>query len=322
MRTGELGSTGMRPFSVSTCFGVNSSFCSLCPSRPYPPSPDQAHTRCKHDAFLLPICSLAACNSRSICKATQGVLLCAFRHCPTITLIEGIDADYLSVDAMRRTLLPRISQRKHCRIHIGDSQLCRPRNWWIQAQRSAVLRKPDPRTEEDVGHMRAWHIACRKLTPGVGSAGGVEREGVVVAAGDRADRFVGKRADDLRRRLRRVHQLHAGCAGRRSSPVGIKLRFANSLYMHHRRKPRYRLQGTISRDWTPKGPAKHCCAHACIKMVCLACQGAFGVSEHIPGASEHVLEVSEHAAIPLRQQLTSMAGGFEAGGIGGATHNP
>ena len=32
--TGESLSTGMRPLRASTCFGVNSSFCTLCPSRP------------------------------------------------------------------------------------------------------------------------------------------------------------------------------------------------------------------------------------------------------------------------------------------------
>jgi hypothetical protein len=37
--TGELGSTGILPLSVSTCLGLNSSFCRLCPSLPYPPLP-------------------------------------------------------------------------------------------------------------------------------------------------------------------------------------------------------------------------------------------------------------------------------------------
>lgn len=38
-RTTPLGSAGMRPFSVSTWRGENSSCCTLCPRRPYPPFP-------------------------------------------------------------------------------------------------------------------------------------------------------------------------------------------------------------------------------------------------------------------------------------------
>lgn len=55
-------------------------------------------------------------------------------------------------------------------------------------------------------------------TPGVGGLLRVERERVVVAAGDRANDLVGQRANRLRRRLRRVHQLHARCRRRQRPP--------------------------------------------------------------------------------------------------------
>jgi hypothetical protein len=74
-RTGELTSTGMRPVSVSTCLGVNSSRCTLCPSRPYPPSPAHTLGTAVKPVLLTPESVFIACipiHPASMLGATTG----------------------------------------------------------------------------------------------------------------------------------------------------------------------------------------------------------------------------------------------------------